>query len=105
MFIKMENIFQLDFSKIFTIQNAIIYIIVINIIAFVTMYWDKRRAIKGKWRVKENTLLFLVILGGGIGAIVGMYTFRHKTKKMAFVIGFPLILICQILLIILFFVI
>lgn len=99
----MENVFQLDFSKIFTIQNAIIYIIVINIIAFVTMYWDKKRAIKGKWRVKENTLLFLVILGGGIGAIAGMYTFRHKTKKMAFVLGFPLILICQVLLIILFF--
>ena len=85
----MENTFQLDFSKIFTIQNVIIYIVLINIIAFGAMYWDKKRAIKGKWRIKENTLLLLVLLGGGIGAIAGMYTFRHKTKKMAFVIGFP----------------
>ncbi len=100
----MENTFQLDFSKIFTIQNVIIYIVLINIIAFGAMYWDKKRAIKGKWRIKENTLLLLVLLGGGIGAIAGMYTFRHKTKKMAFVIGFPLILICQIILIILFFI-
>ena len=100
----MENTFQLDFWKIFTIQNVIIYIVLINIIAFGAMYWDKKRAIKGKWRIKENTLLLLVLLGGGIGAIAGMYTFRHKTKKMAFVIGFPLILICQIILIILFFI-
>ena len=100
----MENTFQLDFSKIFTIQNVIIYIVLINLIAFGAMYWDKKRAIKGKWRIKENTLLLLVLLGGGIGAIAGMYTFRHKTKKMAFVIGFPLILICQIILIILFFI-
>ena len=100
----MENTFQLDFSKIFTIQNVIIYIVLINIIAFGAMYWDKKRAIKGKWRIMENTLLLLVLLGGGIGAIAGMYTFRHKTKKMAFVIGFPLILICQIILIILFFI-
>lgn len=98
----MENTFQLDFSKIFTIQNVIIYVVLMNIIAFGAMYWDKKRAIKGKWRIKENTLLFLVLLGGGIGAIAGMYTFRHKTKKMAFVIGFPLILICQIILITLF---
>ena len=100
----MESTFQLDLSKIFTIQNVIIYIVLINIIAFGAMYWDKKRAIKGKWRIKENTLLLLVLLGGGIGAIAGMYTFRHKTKKMAFVIGFPLILICQIILIILFFI-
>ena len=100
----MENTFQLDFSKIFTIQNVIIYIVLINIIAFGAMYWDKKRAIKGKWRIKENTLLLLVLLGGGIGAIAGMYTFRHKTKKMAFVIGYPLILICQIIHIILFFI-
>ena len=45
----MENTFQLDFSKIFTIQNVIIYIVLINIIAFGAMYWDKKRAIKGKY--------------------------------------------------------
>ena len=62
------------------------------------MYIDKRRAKYGKWRIKEHTLFILAILGGSIGAIVGMYTFRHKTKKMRFVIGFPAILVCEIVL-------
>lgn len=77
-----------------------IYLVVINIIAFFTMYIDKRKARYGKWRIPEQTLLILAIIGGSIGAIVGMYTFRHKTKKLRFSIGFPLILILQIILII-----
>lgn len=76
----------------------IIYLIIINLIAFLTMYIDKRRAKYGKWRIKEHTLFILAILGGSIGAIAGMYTFRHKTKKMRFVIGFPAILVCEIVL-------
>ena len=76
----------------------IIYLIIINLIAFLAMYIDKRRAKYGKWRIKEHTLFILAILGGSIGAIVGMYTFRHKTKKMCFVIGFPAILVCEIVL-------
>ena len=76
----------------------IIYLIIINLIAFLAMYIDKRRAKYGKWRIKEHTLFILAILGGSIGAIVGMYTFRHKTKKLRFVIGFPAILVCEIIL-------
>ena len=76
----------------------IIYLIIINLIAFLAMYIDKRRAKYGKWRIKEHTLFILAILGGSIGAIVGMYTFRHKTKKMRFVIGFPAIIVCEIVL-------
>lgn len=76
----------------------IIYLIIINLIAFLTMYIDKKRAKYGKWRIKEHTLFILAILGGSIGAIAGMYTFRHKTKKMRFVIGFPAILVCEIVL-------
>lgn len=76
----------------------IIYLIIINLIAFLVMYIDKRRAKYGKWRIKEHTLFILAILGGSIGAIAGMYTFRHKTKKMRFVIGFPAILVCEIVL-------
>ena len=45
------------------------------------MWLDKRKAEKGKWRIPENSLLLLVLLGCGIGGIAGMYTFRHKTKK------------------------
>ena len=61
---------------------------------------DKRRAKKGEWRIKEYTLLMITLLGGGIGTIAGMYTFRHKTKKLKFVIGFPMILIIEVFLVI-----
>lgn len=76
----------------------IIYLVIINLIAFLAMYIDKRRAKYGKWRIKEHTLFILALLGGSIGAIAGMYTFRHKTKKMRFVIGFPAILVCEVIL-------
>ena len=89
----------MNFENIFTVQNIIIYFVAINIITFFVMWLDKRKAKKGKWRIPENTLLLLVLLGGGIGGIAGMYTFRHKTQKMKFVIGFPVILICEIILI------
>ena len=88
-------------EELFSIKNIIIYVIIINLFTFFVMWLDKRKAKKGKWRIPENTLLILVLLGGGIGGIAGMYTFRHKTQKMKFVIGFPVILICQILLILL----
>lgn len=76
----------------------IIYLIAINIIAFLSMYIDKRRAKYGKWRIKEHTLFVLALLGGSIGSIAGMYTFRHKTQKARFFIGFPAILILEVLL-------
>mgnify|MGYP003370093531 CR=1 FL=1 len=89
----------IDLTQIFTIQNVLIYIITINIITFLAMWIDKRKAQKGKWRISEKALFTLVLLGGGLGGIIGMYTFRHKTKKMSFVVGFPLIFILEIILI------
>lgn len=76
----------------------IIYLIIINIIAFLAMFIDKRKAKYGKWRIKEHTLFILALIGGSVGAIIGMYTFRHKTKKARFFIGFPVILIVEVLL-------
>ena len=84
-------------ENIFTVKNILIYLLAINILAFLAMYIDKKKAKLGKWRIKESTLFTLVLLGGGIGGIAGMYTFRHKTKKTRFVIGFPLILITEII--------
>lgn len=81
----------------------IIYLIIINLLAFLAMYIDKRRAQYGKWRIKEHTLFLLDFLGGSIGAIVGMYAFRHKTQKARFFIGFPVILIAEVLLAILIY--
>lgn len=88
-------------EEIFTVQNIIIYLVSINLFTFFMMWLDKRKAKKGKWRIPENTLLIFVLLGGGIGGITGMYTFHHKTQKPKFFIGFPIILICEIILIIL----
>lgn len=75
----------------------IIYLIIINIIAFFAMFIDKRKAKYGKWRIKEHTLFILALIGGSVGAIIGMYTFRHKTKKARFFVGFPVILIVEVL--------
>lgn len=80
------------------LKNIIIYLLVINIIAFLAMGIDKRKSKRDAWRIPEQTLLSLVLLGGGIGGIAGMYTFRHKTKKPRFFIGFPVILILEIIL-------
>lgn len=76
------------------------YIIVINFIAFFLMGIDKRRAIKHAFRIPEATLFLFAIMGGSIGAILGMYTFRHKTRHWYFVYGMPAILILQIALIV-----
>ncbi len=88
----------INFEEIFTIQNIIIYFIAINLFGFFIMWLDKRKARKGKWRIPEKTLFIITALGGGIGTIAGMYVFRHKTQKIAFVIGFPFITILEILL-------
>lgn len=82
------------------IFKILIYLLVVNIIAFLMMGFDKHEAKKGNWRVSEKTLFMLVVLGGSIGGILGMFTFRHKTKKWYFRFGFPIILILQILVII-----
>ena len=84
--------------NLFTIKNIVIYLIIINIIGFYVMWSDKRKAKKGKWRIPENTLFLITLLGGGIGTIAGMYTFRHKTQKLKFTIGLPAILILEIVL-------
>lgn len=64
------------------------------------MLIDKQKAKRGSWRISEKTLFILTLLGGGIGTIVGMYLFRHKTKKVYFTIGFPAILISEMSLLI-----
>lgn len=83
--------------EILGLRNVIIYIIAINIITFFAMFIDKKKAQHGSYRISEKTLFTLVLLGGGIGGIAGMYIFRHKTQKTKFVVGFPAILIFEII--------
>ena len=74
----------------------IIYFIIINLITFAVFGIDKLKAIKDKWRIPEKVLFLLSVIGGSIGATLGMYIFRHKTKKIAFKFGIPAILTVQI---------
>jgi hypothetical protein len=89
-------------KEIFTAQNFVIYIVIINIIGFLAMYIDKQKAKRGSWRIPENTLFIITAIGGGIGTIAGMYLFRHKTKKWTFKIGLPVLLILDILIVLYF---
>ena len=86
-----------DIKNIFTMQNIIIYLVIINLIAFLATWLDKRKAEKGKWRIPEKTIFIITVLGGGIGTISGMYAFRHKTQKLHFTIGLPTITILEII--------
>lgn len=78
------------------IKIFIMYLIAINVFAFVLMGIDKRRAVRHRWRIPEKTLFLSAVLLGSLGANLGMQVFRHKTKHMSFVIGMPLILLVQI---------
>ena len=71
------------------------YLFMINAAAFAAFAIDKHAAIKHKTRIREVTLFGLALAGGSIGALGGMYAFRHKTQKKAFIIGIPLILLFQ----------
>ena len=93
----LEN--AISITDIFTVKNILLYLLIINLIGFVMMWSDKRRAKWGKWRIPEQTLFVVTALGGGIGTIAGMYIFRHKTKKLKFIIGLPTLVILEIILI------
>ena len=75
-----------------------IYLLSINALGFLLMLIDKQKAKKKKWRIPEATLMGIAALGGSIGSLLGMYTFRHKTLHKKFTIGIPAILIAQLLL-------
>lgn len=73
-----------------------VYLVIINLMTFIAYGMDKRKAKKGKWRIPEKTLLLFAVLGGSVGALLGMYLFHHKTKHAKFTIGVPVILALQI---------
>ena len=84
------------------IKNIVLYFFIINVLGFLAMGLDKWKAKKGSWRIPEDSLFMFTILGGGIGTIAGIYTFRHKTKKAKFTVGMPVIVVLEILLFIYF---
>ncbi len=72
------------------------YLAAVNLVAFTVYGVDKAKARRGAWRIPEKTLFLLPLLGGSVGALLGMLVFRHKTKHWYFVWGIPLILLAQI---------
>jgi uncharacterized membrane protein YsdA (DUF1294 family) len=82
------------------IANALLYyLIVINIVTFLVYGIDKWKVKQGSWRISEATLLIFAVIGGSIGALLGMKIWHHKTMHKKFKYGLPLILIIQIILI------
>ncbi len=73
-----------------------IWLVAINLISFAAFGIDKRKAVKGRFRISELTLFVLSLAGGSLGGLAAMYTFRHKTKKLYFNFGIPLILVLQL---------
>ena len=83
-------------------RDLIIYLIGINVVTFFIYGVDKWKARREKWRIPEDTLIWLAIAGGSIGALLGMYLFRHKTQHKQFTLGIPAIILVQAIIVYLF---
>ncbi len=83
------------------------YLVLMSILGFGAMGADKRKARQGSWRIQEKTLLALALLGGGIGSLLGMYVFHHKTKHKKFRFWLPvaaflyLVIACRLIILVL----
>lgn len=77
----------------------LIYLVAINVVSFFTYGIDKLKARKDKWRIPEATLLWMAVLGGSIGAWLGMKAWHHKTLHKKFKFGVPAILFIQLALV------
>ena len=73
-----------------------LFLVFMNILGFVLMFSDKKRARRGQWRIRERTLFLAAVFGGSLGSLLGMWLFHHKTKHWYFVLGMPLILLLQL---------
>lgn len=79
-----------------------IYLCFINLICFLAFGFDKNRANRDKWRLKNGLLLGLSFIGGALGGLIGMKVFRHKTKKTYYKMGLSLMILMQVLILVLF---
>lgn len=78
------------------IYIALIYLAAINVLTFVLYGIDKLKAKRSKWRVSEAALIWTAVLGGSIGALLGMNVWHHKTLHLKFRYGVPVILLLQL---------
>lgn len=78
-------------------KYLLIYLAILSVLAFIMMGSDKKRAKCHERRIPEATLLLTAVAGGGLGALLGMLLFRHKTRHAAFAIGLPVIFLLQVI--------
>lgn len=83
--------------NILILEFLLLYLLIINAVGFLLMLADKSKARRNRWRIPEATLMGVAALGGSIGSLLGMYTFRHKTRHLKFTMGIPVILALQIM--------
>lgn len=76
----------------------LIYFVIINLVAFILFGIDKWRARNNAWRISEATLFLIALIGGSVGAKIGMHVWHHKTQHLSFVIGIPMIILLQVIL-------
>ena len=84
-------------------EIILIYYGLINLVTFCTFAIDKRKAIKKQWRISEACLLLLSLIGGALGALIAMYTIRHKNRKIKFTLLVPVMLVAHIALFVVLF--
>ena len=85
-------------------EYLIYYLLFINLVGVIINIADKSRAKAGKWRVSEKSLWLVALLGGALGSYVTMQIIRHKTKHLSFMVGLPILIILQLIIIVLFIV-
>lgn len=78
------------------LKIVILYLLLLNLIGFISMRSDKRRAIAHGPRIPEKRLFTYAVLGGSLGCLFGMLIYRHKTKHLPFTLGLPVILLLQV---------
>ena len=81
---------------------VLLYLLIVNIVAFLLYGVDKLKAKKGKWRVRERLLLGMAVVGGSLGALLGVKVWHHKTMHKKFRFGMPVIVVIQLVCVCLF---
>ncbi|WP_234703412.1 DUF1294 domain-containing protein [Metabacillus indicus] len=81
---------------------VIAYYLILNVYGFYIMGADKKKAKRGEWRIKENTLWLVAFIGGAAGLTIGMNTYRHKTKHRTFAAGLPALMVVHLILFVYF---
>ncbi len=84
------------------LKYYVLYLVIMNVLDFVLMWRDKRKAQRRQWRIPEAVLLGVGALGGCFGGFAAMHLFRHKTLHMTFKMGFPVMMLVHVILFIRF---